>query len=137
MKVVIPDASTIATAILESNPKTKEQARDLLIQAKQKKIAFKAPSFLKLEFANAIRFYFKKYEQAKITIDLFSKLPIEFVELSPHLINQASSLSYKCKTSVYDAAYHALAIKLDAIFVTADKKYYNKAKDLGNIELIS
>lgn len=38
--------------------------------------------------------------------------------------------------SFYDASYHALAQKVGGIFITADKKYYQKAKIKGGIELL-
>ena len=38
--------------------------------------------------------------------------------------------------SFYDASYHALAQKMGGIFITADKKYYQKAKIKGGIELL-
>ena len=37
--------------------------------------------------------------------------------------------------SIYDSVYHALAIESDAIFLTADKRHYAKAKSFGNIKL--
>lgn len=45
-------------------------------------------------------------------------------------------LAYDLGTTVYDASYHYLARFLDAVFLTCDKEYYEKAKNIGNIELI-
>jgi len=39
------------------------------------------------------------------------------------------------KISYYDAAFHILAKELNAIFITADRKYYNQVKDEGFIYL--
>ena len=39
--------------------------------------------------------------------------------------------------TIYDSIYHALAIQLDAVFLTADKKHYAKAKEYGHIKLLS
>jgi len=36
--------------------------------------------------------------------------------------------------SFYDASYHALAKKIGGVFITADNRYYDKAKVVGNIE---
>lgn len=38
--------------------------------------------------------------------------------------------------SFYDAGYHALAINTHGIFITADQKYYDKAKAAKNIMLL-
>ena len=40
------------------------------------------------------------------------------------------------KISFYDAFYHALAIRENAIFITADKKYYDKTRRRGHIMLL-
>lgn len=40
------------------------------------------------------------------------------------------------KISFYDAFYHALAIRENAVFITADQKYYNKTRRRGNIMLL-
>lgn len=38
--------------------------------------------------------------------------------------------------SFYDASFHAMALHKQGTFVTSDKKYYEKAKSLGNIKLL-
>ena len=38
--------------------------------------------------------------------------------------------------SIYDSIYHAMAIKLDATFLTADKRHYAKTKQHGHIKLL-
>lgn len=35
-----------------------------------------------------------------------------------------------------DSMYQAIAIKVNALFITADKRHYEKTKHLGNIELL-
>ncbi len=39
--------------------------------------------------------------------------------------------------SFYDSVYHALAIQNNCDFITADKKHHAKAKEFGNIKLLS
>ena len=53
-----------------------------------------------------------------------------------HTNKKALEIAYELGTTVYDASYHVLAIARNAIYITADKKYFDKAKQLGNIELI-
>ncbi|MEN8253680.1 MAG: type II toxin-antitoxin system VapC family toxin [Patescibacteria group bacterium] len=137
MQVIIPDASIITAAVLKSNPKIKQKSSKFLTQVRKQEFFLEAPHFLKLEFANATRFYFKDYGLILKSLSLFAKLPIKFIELKPKTINEAAKISYKFKTSVYDAAYHALAIQRSVTFLTADKKYFNKTKELDNIKLIS
>ena len=36
-----------------------------------------------------------------------------------------------------DSLYHAIAIQENALFITADRRHYEKTKHLGSIELLS
>lgn len=38
--------------------------------------------------------------------------------------------------SIYDSAYHALAISCDGVFITADKRHVSKARQYGNVVLL-
>ncbi len=38
--------------------------------------------------------------------------------------------------SMYDSIYHALAIRLKGVFLTADRRHYAKAKQYGHIQLL-
>jgi predicted nucleic acid-binding protein len=38
--------------------------------------------------------------------------------------------------SFYDAIYHAMALCLDCMFITADKRYFEKTQQLGKIGLL-
>ena len=39
--------------------------------------------------------------------------------------------------TMYDSIYHAMAIVEDGLFITADKRHYEKAKTFGHIALLS
>jgi predicted nucleic acid-binding protein len=39
--------------------------------------------------------------------------------------------------TIYDSIYHALAINLNGVFLTADKKHYEKTKKRGQIKLLT
>ena len=49
----------------------------------------------------------------------------------------ASEIAIKLNHHLFDALYHAVALKQQASFITADARYYHKAKELGNIVLLS
>ena len=49
----------------------------------------------------------------------------------------ASEIAIKLNHHLFDTLYHAVALKQHASLITADKKYYHKAKELGNILLLS
>ncbi|MEA1053991.1 hypothetical protein U5801_29875, partial [Lamprobacter modestohalophilus] len=50
----------------------------------------------------------------------------------------AIDLSIRLRHHLFDTLYHAAAMRTgDAILVTADETYYNKARHLGDIVLLS
>ena len=48
----------------------------------------------------------------------------------------ASDLAIKLNHHLFDTLYHAVAIQKQAALITADIKYYRKAKALGNVFLL-
>ena len=48
----------------------------------------------------------------------------------------ASKIAVQLNHHLFDTLYHAVAIKQQATLITADKKYYQKAKALGSIVLL-
>ena len=53
------------------------------------------------------------------------------------IYHQASKMAIRLNHHLFDTLYHAVAINQQAILITADKKYYQKAKELGNIALLN
>jgi len=63
---------------------------------------------------------------------------LEFpISNSLEVYQKASTIAVHLNHHLFDTLYHAVAIKQQAILITADKKYYQKAKQLGNITLLS
>lgn len=50
---------------------------------------------------------------------------------------KASLLSQTLDHHLFDTLYHAVAIIANTTLITDDRKYYNKAKAQGNIQLLS
>ncbi|MBI5753531.1 type II toxin-antitoxin system VapC family toxin [Candidatus Peregrinibacteria bacterium] len=76
---------------------------------------------------------------AAATLILSQILTMEIEEIGLALENSSSAVEIieKCpKLSFYDAIYHAIAIRNQATFITADEKYYNQAKSLKHIKLL-
>jgi predicted nucleic acid-binding protein len=88
-----------------------------------------APDFLKIEFANIV---YKKERQHEIDpsrAELFmnhflQRTTIEFVS-TERLILRAQHIAREISHPIYDCLYLSLALLLDAVVVTADKKFYN------------
>jgi len=52
------------------------------------------------------------------------------------LYERAAALSVAYEHHLFDTLYHAVALENGAELVTADRKYYNKASELGGIVLL-
>ena len=50
--------------------------------------------------------------------------------------HKASKIAVQLNHHLFDTLYHAVAINQHATLITADKKYYQKAKELGSIALL-
>lgn len=49
---------------------------------------------------------------------------------------RAAKMSISLNHHLFDTLYHAVALEHGAEFITADKKYFNKARNLGSITLL-
>lgn len=80
-------------------------------------------------------------ENALTMIRSFEKT---YLRISPLDENQLHSAIKMAETghpksgypSIYDSAYHVLAMFYDGVFITADKKHYDKTVSSGNICLL-
>lgn len=75
-------------------------------------------------------------EIAELAIDYLSAMEIK-VQQDADIFKTAARLSRQFSHHLFDTLYHALAIHLNAVFVTADDKYYRKAEAMGCIQLLS
>lgn len=95
------------------------------------------PDLIVYELANCIRFT-PGSDEVDVTdvVGNFTDLVMDIVVPSLHLIDSASSLSYKYNVTVYDAVYLALAKTIGAELVTADKKFYERVKEERGVKLL-
>lgn len=130
----IIDASVIVKWLIEEK-KGKLQAFQIKEDFIGKKIRLKIPNHCFFEVMNvlgikapaiAIQFLSQlltlKMEEAHLTIEIGNR--------AIQIMKEFSGISF------YDAAYHALAIEAGGTFITADKKYFGKVKDLKHIKLL-
>jgi len=75
-------------------------------------------------------------EIAELAIDYLSAMEVK-VQQDADILKTAARLSQQFSHHLFDTLYHALAIHLNAVFVTADEKYYRKAETVGYIQLLS
>ena len=137
MTDLVIDASVLLGYYLETQPAAIQQTPLLLRQLKQQQINLLSLWLLDLEVANGLRFSLKDNHTANLIFHKYLKLPITKTNLSTQQQRKALKLSYKNSTTVYDTAYHVLAVTRNATFLTCDQDYYKKAHHLGHIKLLS
>lgn len=131
----ILDTSVILKWLI-SEPEDREQANSLRTHFLKEEIDVKILALSVWEINNKLGRIFDLGAAAR----LFShfqiyKLPQAVLKTSDCLM--AFHIMKKCPgVSFYDASYHAVALQENAKFLTADKKYYEKAKKMGGIMLL-
>lgn len=135
MKKYVLDASVILKFLLAEDKQIEKKLARILEQAKAKKIILYSSVLLPLEVGNGLRYTLQDIALAAETYDKFLKLPINYWVFTSVQQAKILALSYTYKVSVYDASYHFLAKILQGVFLTADRKYYQQAKDWGDIQL--
>ena len=81
-----------------------------------------------------------KIDDVFYSLKFYEEAGIEVVKLDEKLAKKAAKIikignAKSGYPSFCDAIYHATAIENNCTFLTADKKYYNKVKEIGNIEV--
>lgn len=136
MKHVVIDASVVVRYLIKEDEVLADIFSEILRQSKKKTDALSSSPLLSLEVGNALRFSIKDVQLSEEAMRRFFRLPITITPLTDAQVQKAITLSYKCGTTVYDASYHVLALAHNATYLTADRQYYEKAKQIGKIRLV-
>lgn len=136
MKKTVIDASVILCFLLEEKQSLSTRIETLLKDAQKGKIEILSSFLLPLEVGNGLRFSLKDSLLSNEVFQRFLSLPIRYINLSKVQLRKALELSYEYRTTFYDTSYHVLAQIQNAQFLTCDNEYFEKAKELGSIELL-
>ncbi|MBI2616610.1 type II toxin-antitoxin system VapC family toxin [Candidatus Gottesmanbacteria bacterium] len=137
MKIFIVDASILLRTLSNKGGTADIFLRKLLADQKSNSTHLYSTSFLMIEVANGLRFSLGDEKFARDSLRRLSILPIRYIEITSSYLEEALRWSYTYKTTVYDSIYHVVAKMLDGTFLTCDDEYYQKAKSVGNIKLLS
>lgn len=133
---IILDASILIKIVLpEGSEDNIQQALSLFEKFSSKKIAVILPSFWSYEVGNILlRKLSEELYEEKFKFLLNQPFQIySFNTLENITIGKFAKLH---NVSFYDASYHLLAKFTGAIFITADKKYFQKFKEDKNLTLL-
>ena len=135
-KVVIIDASVLIKVFL--NEKESQEAKKFIDLHLKRNITLLSTPLLTFELLNILVRHLKSRSAVNSAYIQFKRLKIGLIPFEDSVVKGAIKLaSEDLKISFYDAAYHALAQDMGAVFLTADAKYYERMKQNGNIELFT
>jgi predicted nucleic acid-binding protein len=133
-KRVVVDASVLLKFFLGEDDA--DIVKELLQMCMKGEMALFATSLVVFEVLNTIARSYSDPDDACRAYKEFGKLNIGLIDPSDKYVEQAiHDVSENKNISYYDASYHALARDMDAVFLTADKKYYNAMKKRGGMVL--
>ena len=95
------------------------------------------PDLLYYEIANVLRYKSNLAEAGGLAaMDVLSGLEMQAFNFSPTELKDVYSIARTYDTTVYDALYVYLARQLSCMFITADKKLYQKIESLKFVTLL-
>lgn len=124
----------------------KEDDRDLAIDLMSRLAAFDVPIYCPDIFLFEVLSISAQNKFAlNSTLDLISSYQKSGLQMFPLTANQWTAVIRMAEDghpksgfpSVYDAAYHVMAISDSGVFVTADKKHVAKTRPFGHVCLLS
>ncbi len=136
MKNFVVDASYVAAFLLKETAAVEKSFSNIYKLSLSKSAAIYSSPILTSELTNILRFKFLIIGEATDVLRAFFDLPILSYSLSSTDWEDILKLSYELNTTAYDTSYHFVAQLLGGTFLTCDKKYFQKAKKLGAVELI-
>lgn len=122
----------IADSVDESNT---DHALRLLQRAQQGDLQFLQPAHWVSEVAAVL----VRLTPKTVSRSVAALRELSFVNIANHdnHYQRAISLALKCDHHLFDTLYHAIALEENATLITADKKYYDKARQLGAIVMLA
>jgi predicted nucleic acid-binding protein len=96
------------------------------------------PDLLLYEFTNVLRYNpIYTAEDVEKAVDSLIETDFDVVLPTVEMLKDSADIAKKYDITVYDAVFVSLAKLIGAIFVTADKKLYEKIKELKFVKFIT
>lgn len=131
----VPDPSVILRwAYQTDDMQEQDRALDLLHLWLEGGCEFLLPSLWSHELGSTL--HKKSPGKAAELMELFIGFRFSEVKMSPELSQETLSLMDRFSVDFYTAVYHATAQRCGGTLVTADSRYYRKAREAGRIVLL-
>lgn len=136
MRRVVMDASVLLKWYLKlPDEQDLPQATAVLQALVQEKLKLVQPAHCLLEVAAVL--VRKRPQQLGVELpDLQSLLRQGEIADSRGILARGLSLSAQLNHHLFDTLYHAVALEENATLITADRRYYDKAKLVGNVMML-
>jgi len=135
MEIFVPDASVILKwAIGLESELDREKAIHILDAWVDNNIEIVLPELWVFEVGNVLGRMVP--DSALEKMETLLEFRFKTKELNKQTCKSIFKLMKDLSVSFYDASYHALAQRMGGVFITADDKYYQKARAKGNIEFL-
>jgi predicted nucleic acid-binding protein len=135
--MIVLDSSVVLKWIFaeEEGAGHAERVRDEHISGKNE---IAVPNLFFYEIANVFATKVKlSTEEALGAFELIGAFEFNVYELDNSEYMEAITFAIEHKVSAYDASYHVLASRLGCRFLTADRRFWKKVKDIGVAELLA
>jgi predicted nucleic acid-binding protein len=132
VRVLVPDASVLLKWVL---PPTDEPGTDRALLLREavadESVRAIVPPLWLYEVGNTVA---RRYpDHAGMWLSAMMKFGLEEVPPSAPWLARTLELVRRHDVSFYDAAYHGLALMRDGVFVTADRRYVQRAGSSGSV----
>lgn len=136
MRLFVVDSSVALKWFLPDDPDESDvdQAFGLLRDALNEDCRFLQPPHWIAEVVSVVARK-RPPEAAEALVKLLEMDCHETIQTA-HIYARAVDLSVQLDHHLFDTLYHAVALEEDALLVTADNRYFKKAKKLGNIMML-
>jgi len=136
MPLVVPDASVLLKWTLRSDDEPDADKALLLRDAiLDEVVRALLPALWLYEVGNTIARRFPTH--ASGWLSALMKFGLEEAPPSQPWLAKTLELTSRYEVSFYDAAYHALALIHNGLFVTADTRYVNRVREPGSVIALS
>lgn len=139
-KIIVPDSNLLIKFIYPEDDS--HQVKAFFKESYSADCKLIAPELFQYEVIKATNYYKCDVDKVIDLIDAFEESYLTFKKPSRAEWKKALEIadSGHAKSgfpSIYDSIYHALAIENDGVFITADRKHYEKSESFGHIAMLA
>ncbi|HEY3130168.1 MAG TPA: type II toxin-antitoxin system VapC family toxin [Acidobacteriota bacterium] len=135
MRTVVPDASVILKWVLREEGEDEGSALSVFHDFADGLLDIVTHHLWLYEVANVLVLKADLKESLR-NLDFLLDQDFRVIEPFRRTAHLTIKMALDFGVTYYDASYHALAMQERAVFITADERYYRKAKTRGSILLL-